>query len=168
MWDVSVHEAAKIIGCSESRVYQYVRSGRLPARKFGKNTLALPIDEVQNFRRVPAGRQGEAPPWRRYRNQARLLVTTIDVRVCPGMQEEMQKKFNTIENEAYTYTFTKTIARYISKRGETIRIMLIWKDTEMPDDTTRQQDLHLFQQAFADILDWETAEYSLDDVVVHT
>ena len=33
---------------------------------------------------------------------------------------------------------------------------------------TRQHDLRLFQQAFADVLDWETATYSFDDVLLHT
>lgn len=56
----------------------------------------------------------------------------------------------------------------MSEHGKMLRILLIWKNTEMPDETTRQQDLHRFQQAFADVLDWETADYSFDDVLLHT
>ncbi len=66
---ITVQEAADIIGCSKSRIYQYVKSGRLSARKMGP-MLVLSLEEVKSFRRGPAGRQrGAAPLWRRYRNR---------------------------------------------------------------------------------------------------
>lgn len=163
---VSVQEAAGIIGCSESRIYQYIKSGRLSAQRVG-HMLVLPAKEVQSFQRVPAGRQRrEAPPWRRYRDRARLFATTVQVQVQPGMQEELRKKLAAVEPEQHT--FTGNIARYVIGNGDTVQIVLIWKSTEMPDDTTRQQDLSLFQQAFDDVLNWETAKYAFDDVLLHT
>lgn len=163
---VSVQEAAGIIGCSESRIYQYIKAGRLSARRIG-HTLVLPLQEVQNFQRIPAGRQREnAPLWRRYRSRSKLLATTIQVQVRPGMQEKLQEKIKNIE--PHDHTFTGNVARYIIEKDEAVKIILIWKSTEMPDEATRQQDLRSFQQAFADVLDWGTAKYSFNDVLLHT
>lgn len=163
---VSVREAAEIIGCSDKRVYQFVTSGRLPARRIG-HMLVLPIEEVQRFHPGPSGRtRAKAPPWRVYRSGGKLFVTTIQVHIRAGMREKLLAKLAAIKPE--THTFTGNIARYIVESGETVQIMLIWKNTEMPDDSTRQQDLRLFQRAFADVLDWETANYSFDDVLLHT
>jgi len=163
---VSVREAASIIGCTDQRIYQYVRSGRISAQRIG-HILALPLEEVQNFQPGPAGRQrGKASPWRSYRSRGKLLATSIQVHIHPGMRDKLQEKLKAIKPDEYT--FTGNVARYILSNTDTIQILLIWKNTEMPDDTTRQQDLRLFQQAFADVLDWETATYSFDDIWLHT
>jgi hypothetical protein len=39
-------------------------------------------------------------------------------------------------------------------------ISLIWKDTEMPDETVIQQDLKPLQAELADVLDWDTAQFN--------
>ena len=52
---VSIKEAAEMLGLSDKRVYQYVRAGRLPARRVG-NILILPIEEVRQFKPSPSGR----------------------------------------------------------------------------------------------------------------
>ena len=63
------------------------------------------------------------------------------------------------------------MARYIVK-GEatltTIRLFLIWKSTEMPDEASRQQALEAFQQALGDVVDWKTAQYTLNEAIIHT
>jgi excisionase family DNA binding protein len=164
---ITVQEAAEIIGCSKSRIYQYVKSGRLPAQRMGP-MLFLPAEQVKKFRRGPAGRQrGVAPPWRRYRNQARLLATVIHVHIRPGMLEELQKKLDQLFEER-THTFTANVARSIMEDKGVLEIILVWKSTEMPDETTRQQDLHAFQLAFEDVLDWDTATYALKKMLLHT
>ena len=164
---VLVSEAARIIGCTNKRIYQFVKAGRLPARRLGR-MLILPREEVENFRPGPSGRvRKKAPPWRTYRSRGKLLATLIDVKFRPGMQRVWKNKLASIKPEEYT--FTANVARYFTEKGDTVRIILIWKNTEKPDDTTRQEDLRLFQQAFETILDWETATYSIDeDVVFHT
>lgn len=164
---ITVQEAADIIGCSKSRVYQYVKSGRLSAQRMGP-MLFLSAEEVKRFRRGPAGRQrGVAPPWRRYRNQARLLATVIHVSIRPGMQKKLQEKLDRLFEE-HTHTFTANVTRSIMEDNGVLEIVIIWKNTEMPDEATRQQDLHAFQLAFADILDWDTATYALKKLLLHT
>src|SRR5258707_434550 len=164
---ITVQEAADIIGCSKSRIYQYVQSGRLSAQRMGP-MLFLSAEEVKNFRRGPAGRQrGVAPPWRRYRNQARLLATVIHVQVRPGMQKKLQEKLDKLFEE-HTHTFTANAAHSIMEDGGVLEIVLVWKNTEMPDETTRQRDLLSFQQAFEDVLDWDTATYALKKMLLHT
>ncbi|HEY0753711.1 MAG TPA: helix-turn-helix domain-containing protein [Ktedonobacteraceae bacterium] len=165
---ITVQEAADIIGCSKSRIYQYVKSGRLSARKMGP-MLVLSLEEVKSFRRGPAGRQrGIAPPWRRYRNQSRLLATVVQVQIRPGKQEQLQRRLDTLFEE-HTHTFTANVARTImaDEKG-VLEIILTWKNTEMPNETTQQQDLRSFQQAFADVLDWDTATYTLKKILLHT
>jgi hypothetical protein len=45
---------------------------------------------------------------------------------------------------------------------------LVWKDTEMPDGTTRAKDLAAFQAELADVLDWETAQISTKEGIIYT
>lgn len=165
---VTVQEAATIIGCSKSRIYQYVKSGRLSARKMGP-MLVLSLEEVKNFRRGPAGRQrGVAPPWRRYRNRSKLLATVIQVQIRPGKQEQLQQKLDTVFEE-HIHTFTASVARSIMEDDKgVLEIILTWKNTEMPNETTRQQDLRSFQRTFMDVLDWDTATYTLKKILLHT
>jgi excisionase family DNA binding protein len=163
---VSVQEAAEIIGCSGKRVYQYVREGRLPAQKIG-NMFVLPLEAVRNFKPAPSGRaRSKTPPWRVYRSRGKLLVTDIQAQIKIGMREELLEKFHAVDQEELM--FTGTIARYVFANAESIEIMLVWKDTEMPDEGTRKQDLLSFQQAFADVVDWETTRVSSKDVFLHT
>lgn len=164
---ITVNQAAEIIQCSSKRVYQYIDEGRLSARKFG-HQWALSREEVQKFQPGPSGRmRSKEPPWHVYRGQSKLFMTTIEVPIRPGMYETLREKLKQAEQQQ-THTFTANVARYICEHGKTLRILLLWKNTEMPDETTRQRDLHLFQQEFADVLDWETADYSFDDVLLHT
>ena len=130
--------------------------------------LFLSVEEVKHFRRGPAGRQrGMAPPWRRYRNQARLLATVIHVQIRPDMQKKLQEKLDKLLEE-HTHTFTANVARSIMEDDGGLEIVLIWKDTEMPDEATRQRDLRSFQRAFEGILDWDTATYALKKMLLHT
>lgn len=163
---ISVKEAAEIIGCSPMRVYQYIDSGLLSAQKVGRQTI-LPKKEVQQFRPHPSGRlRSKAPVWRTYRSRVTLFATVIQVQIRKNQQKELLKKLKAIRSD--THTFTGTIARYVLGDTETLLILLIWKDTEMPNEATRQQDLLLFQQEFADVLDWETAHICTKDVLRHT
>jgi hypothetical protein len=49
-----------------------------------------------------------------------------------------------------------------------VTVTLIWKDTEMPDESSIQDDLASFQAELADVLDWETAQYTLKRAIIHT
>jgi excisionase family DNA binding protein len=162
---VSIHEAAEIIGCSNKRVYQYVMEGRLPAQRIGR-MLILPIEAVKQFKPAPSGRtRTKTPAWRNYRSRGKFLITLIQVPVRAQNEEKLQEKLRAIEAEQHI--FTGSVARYIFGDAERIQIALIWKETEMPDEATRRQDLFLFQQAFPE-LNWEAAHICTKDVLRHT
>jgi excisionase family DNA binding protein len=167
---ISIKEAANMLGVSDKRVYQYVMSGRLPAQRVG-HILILPVEEVKRFKPGPSGRtRTKAPPWRAYRSRGKLFVTDIRVQVRKGQQEKLVEKLKAIQR-AGRHTFPGTIARYVIKGNSgltTLQILLIWKDTEMPEEFMRQQDLAAFQEELADVLDWETAEYDTNEAVIHT
>lgn len=165
---VSIREAATIIGCSPQRVYQYVREGRISATKVGR-TLILPIQEVRQFKRVPAGRRRlHAPQWSVNQSGSTFLATVIEVQIRPGMRDELQAKLaKLVARSPKKHNFRGSVDRYIIANARTMTIILIWKESELPNDTTRQQDIRAFQKDFSE-LDWTTAQISLQDVFSHT
>lgn len=167
---VSIKEAAEILGVSDKRVYQYVRAGRLPARRVG-NILILPVEEVRQFKPSPSGRvRAKAPSWRAFRSRGTLVITDIRVPVRVGQQAKLIEKLKAIQ-KGDRHTFPGTVARYVVKGDEglaSVEIVLIWKSTEMPAEARRKQDLDLFQEELADVLDWQAAQYNSNDVIIHT
>jgi excisionase family DNA binding protein len=167
---VSIKEAADLLGVSDKRVYQYVRAGRLSAQRIG-HILILPIEEVKQFKPSPTGRmRTRAPSWRVYRSLGTLLVTDIHVQVRLGQQAGLMEKLKAIQ-KLDQHIFPGTIARYVVKGDEdlkTVQILLVWKTTEMPDETMRKQDFVMFQEELADVLDWETAQINTNEVIIQT
>src|SRR5947207_2633950 len=150
---VSVKEAAELLGISDKRVYQYVMAGRLPAQRVG-HILILPVEEVKRFKLGPSGRtRTKAPSWRTYRSRGTLLATEIRVQVRSGQQSKLVEKLKALQ-KADRHTFPGTVARYVIKGGEAlaeIHLVLLWKDTEMPTDETRLQDLAALKDELADV-----------------
>ena len=167
---VSIKEAARLLGVSDKRVYQYVLAGRLPAQRVG-HILILPVEAIEQFKPGPSGRvRASAPSWRAYRSRGSLLVTTIQVRVREGQQAKLVEKLKAIQ-KADRHTFPGTVARYVVKGDAAlalVQIVLVWKTTEMPSETTRQQHLEAFQQELADVLDWGSARYETNEAIIHT
>lgn len=167
---LSIKEAAKQLGLSTKRVYQFVQSGRLPAERVGPIWI-ISAKEVKQFKPGPSGRVREkAPAWHVYRSGGTLLLTNIHVQVCTGQQNMLKEKLNTIQ-EAKSHTFPGTVARYITEGDpelRTVQIVLVSKDTEMPDAALREQHLKALQDELADVLVWETAQYSTNKVLIHT
>jgi hypothetical protein len=98
------------------------------------------------------------------------LVTTIQVRVREGQQAKLVEKLKAIQ-KADRHTFPGTVARYVVKGDAalaSVQIVLIWKTTEMPSETTRQQHLEAFQQELADVLDWGSAGHETNEAIIHT
>jgi hypothetical protein len=63
------------------------------------------------------------------------------------------------------------VAVYVIKPGASltsVKIWLIWKDNEMPDEATREKAFEEFRSEFADVLDWETAQSSTGEAVLYT
>ena len=167
---VSIREAADMLGVSDKRVYQYVRAGRLPAQRVG-NILILPVEEVRQFKPSPSGRvRAKAPSWRAYRSRGALIITNIRVPVRVGQQGKLVEKLKAIQKQD-SHTFSGTVARYVTKGDAdftSMQILLIWKSTEMPGEARRKQDLALFQEELAEVLDWEAAQYSTNEAIIHT
>src|SRR5712691_3751813 len=116
---VSIREAADILGVSDKRVYQYVRAGRLPARRVG-NILILPEGEVRQVKPSPSGRvRAKAPSWRAYRSRGGLILTEIHVPVRVGQQEKLVEKLKAIQ-KTDSHTFQGTVARYVIKGNAAI------------------------------------------------
>ncbi len=167
---VSIKEAAKILGISNPRMYGYVREKRIPARKAGR-TLMIPLDKLEHFKLNPPGRvRTKAADWRVYNSRSKLLSIDIHVQVLPGQQGRLIEKLKAIYRKQQ-HMFPGTIQRYIFKDDispSEISIWLIWKDTEMLDNATRDQELTAFKAELADVLDWETAQISTKEGIIYT
>jgi excisionase family DNA binding protein len=167
---VSIKQAAQILGITDKRVYRYVEIGRLPAFK-ASGVFLLAEEDVKQFKLNPPGRIRSSPPrWRVYSSRSKVLATEIQVRVRVGKQAELLEKVNAIQ-QANRHTFPGTIARYLITGDEalsSVHFVLIWKDTEMPDETTRQHDLEALQEELAEVIDWETARYSTNETLLYT
>src|SRR5262249_37062114 len=155
---ISSEDAAEMLRVSTSRIYQYVDEDRLTAYKAG-NAFIFLIEDIEQFKRNPTGRaRNQPPPWRTYKGGGKVLATEIEVQVRQGHQQQLTDKLQTLKR-AGRHTFPGTIARYVVKQNAEltgVKILLIWKSTEMPDEQTRQQHLAAFQTEMADVLDWET------------
>jgi excisionase family DNA binding protein len=167
---VSIKQAAQILGITDKRVYRYIEIGRLPAFK-ASGVFLLAEEDVKQFKLNPPGRIRSSPPrWRVYSSRSKVLATEIQVRVRVGKQAELLEKVNAIQ-QANRHTFPGTIARYLITGDEalsSVHFVLIWKDTEMPDETTRQHDLEALQEELVEVIDWETARYSTNETLLYT
>ncbi len=167
---VPVKEAAEMLGLSEDRVLQHIKAKRLPGRKvYGR--YMIPRESVEQFKQNPPGRsRTKAPPWRVYNVRSKLLSLDIEVRVLPGQEERLLEKLRAIQ-EGNRHIFPGTLARYIFKESasvSTVSILLIWKDTEMPDEVKREEELAAFKAELAGVLDWETASQHTKEGIIYT
>ncbi len=94
----------------------------------------------------------------------------IHVHIREGQQEKLLEKLQAIY-KGQRHTFPGTIQRYVFKDEKSppaVSIWLIWKDTEMPDEITREKNLAAFKTELADVLDWETAQISTKESIIYT
>ena len=167
---VSIKEAAKMLGLSPSRVYEYVEDGRLSSVR-AAHVILIPLQEVENFKPSISGRpRRSVPRWRISPEDNLLLSTTILVQLRPHQQELFIKRLEEMKQNDL-YLFPGTIARFITK-SETmpgqVEIALIWRKTVMPTEEEREQALEELRQALSDVLDWDTAQYNQGQVLMHT
>src|SRR6266700_5143671 len=89
---VSIKEAAKILGISDKRVYEYVDEGRLTSM-WAADVIMIPLDEVKKFRRRSSGRPRKSiPAWRISSGDNAQYVTSITVQIHPGQQDILMQK----------------------------------------------------------------------------
>jgi len=167
---VSIKDAAKMLGVSDKRVYAYIEDGRLPAVR-AAHVIMIPVEEVKKFKPKISGRpRKNTPMWRTSPSDNMLLTTSIFVHVLPDQLENLQKKLDEIKQQG-EHIFPGTVARYII--GSTVHpgdveILLIWRSTLMPDESSREHVLQEFRQALADVLDWSNVKYNHGEVFLHT
>jgi excisionase family DNA binding protein len=165
---VTTNEAAEALGVSYYTVYEYIKEKRLIAELVG-GIYMIPKKAVEEFKAKPTGRTRTGPPlWRKYRAGAK--VRGIDIRVRNGQANRLTEKLTTML-ETQLYLFPGTMQRYVFEEDAEpsfIVITLIWKDTEMPDESIIQQDLKPLQKELADVLDWNTAQYTTKQTIIHT
>lgn len=167
---LSTAEAAKKLGVSYYTVYEYIREKRLVAEMVG-GTYLIPKKAVAEFKAKPTGRtRANPPPWRIYRAGAKVRGLDIHVQVRAGQHARLLAKLKHFQ-EAQQHLFRGTMQRYVFE-DETnpaqVVISLIWKDTELPDESTLQEELAAFQDELADLLDWSTARYTRKRAIIHT
>jgi excisionase family DNA binding protein len=167
---VTTSEAAEALGVSYYTVYEYIREKRLIAEMVG-GIYMIPKKAVQEFKAKPTGRTRTRPPlWRKYRAGAKVRGMDIRVQMRAGQQEHFIKKLNIIL-EGQRYLFPGTMQRYVFEEEtepKHVVISLIWKDTEMQDETAIQQELKPLQAELADVLDWNTVQYTTKQAIIHT
>jgi len=167
---ISTDRAAQILAISKQRVYQYIEEKRLPAFRAG-NTILLRKEAVEQFKPNITGRpRKKAPQWRVYRGGSTVLSTDIHVQVRPDKQAQLIEKLKAIYR-GQRHTFPGTIQRYIFKDDgfpTSVSIWLVWKDTEMPDEATRERNLAAFRTELDDVLDWKTAQISTKEGIIYT
>ncbi len=69
------------------------------------------------------------------------------------------------------HLFPGTGDRYIAENDASpgmIEIQLRWKQGDMPDEAAREEALEGFRELFTDVLDWQTTQYQMKTVLLHT
>lgn len=167
---VSIKEAADLLGLSSRTVYEYVEEGRLPARR-AADVIMLALEDVRNFKRGTSGRPRKSVPlWRISAGENTQFSTLIIVRVRPGQQDALLKKLEEVK-QSRQHTFPGTVARHVigsETVPDQVQILLVWRNTVMPDEQVRAEELERFRQMLDDVLDWSTASYNDGRVFMHT
>ncbi|HEU5380251.1 MAG TPA: helix-turn-helix domain-containing protein [Ktedonobacteraceae bacterium] len=167
---IPIKEAAEKMGLSDKRVLQYILEKRLPAHKV-QGRYMIPLTALEEFQHKPHGRIRTTPtPWRVYRAGASVHMQHIEVLSYPDKQQALREKLLALPQEQ-KHLFPGTMQRYISiDRGEPpcVRILLIWKDTELPDEATLEHALEVFKLDFAELLDWQSVRNIETEAIVHT
>lgn len=167
---VSIKQAAEMLGITDKRVYRYIDIGRLPAYKSG-GVFLLAVKDVQQFKLRPPGRTRSVPPaWRSYNARSQVLITEIRVPVRANQQDNLLQKLATIQQED-RHRLPGTIARYIVKGNPELtelHLVLVWKDTDMPEEVEHQEGFKVLEKELAECLNWELAVFTTNEALIYT
>ncbi len=126
---VSVKEAAKMLGLSPRTVYDYVYEGRLHSARLA-DVIAIPIEELTNFKREPAGRPRiNTPLWRMSSGENEQFMTFILVQVRAGQDAALMRKLDVIRKKRQ-HIFPGTVMRYVAESNascELVILVLVWR-----------------------------------------
>ncbi len=167
---VSVKEAAEMLGLSPRTVYDYIEEGRLPSARFA-DVIAISREEIRKFKREPSGRpRKNTPLWHISSGDNTQFMSLISVQLRAGQRDVLQQKLEVIRKKKQ-HLFPGTVMRYVAASGasfERVLLLLIWRGTVLPDESTREGALEEFQRSLDDVLDWSTAQYEYGQVLMHT
>src|SRR6266487_2104372 len=126
---VSIKEAAKLLGVSDKRVYEYVDEGRLPST-WAADVIMIPLSEVKKFKRRSSGRPRKSvPSWRISSGENIQIVISIAVQIRPGQQQVLIQRLQEIKRSGQ-HTLSGTIGRFIIE-SETVPgqvdILFVWR-----------------------------------------
>jgi excisionase family DNA binding protein len=166
---ISIKEAAQMLGLAYKTVYEYITEGRIRAVR-AADIILIPTEEVRNFKPNISGRpRTSIPQWRISPTDNTLQHTSIFAQIHEGKMDDFKRKLDEIRHKK-EHLFPGTIARYVLGNNDNphqIEIILIWRISVMPDETTRQQALEGLKQALDDIVDWTTARFQAGNVFMH-
>jgi len=167
---ISVRDAAKILGVSERSVYGYIEERKLLGFK-AANLTVVALKDLQKFRRGTTGRpRTRVPEWRISDNDNVQLMTQVFIQIRAGKEEILAQRLEEIR-KTNRHTFPGTVSRYFahSQTDPTdLQILLIWRGTVMPDETSRENALSSLREELADLLDWENAHVEMHQILMHT
>jgi len=160
----------QILGLSTRTIYDYVDEGCLPGVRVA-DVIAIPEEELRKFKREPSGRPRKITPlWRISSGDNEQFMTVILVQERVDQHEALLRRLEVIRQRK-EHLFSGTVIRYLAESSEPpgqAVLVLVWRGTVMPDDTTREQALKAFRLALGDVLDWNTAQYKNGQVLMHT
>jgi hypothetical protein len=168
---ISIAEAASRLHISAARIHAYIEQGRLDTLKVASMVFVL-AESVENFKvKTFSGRpRKNTPIWRESPNDATFVISVVRVQVLAGQQKKLMEALRLMKQDKQ-HLFPGTVARYIAEDDTapgTIEIQLIWKQGDMPGNDVYNKDLEAFKEAFIDVLNWDTAQYSTKTVLLHT
>jgi len=166
----SVREAAEMLGLSPRTIYDYIEEGRLTGARLA-DVIAIPIEEIQKFKREPSGRpRKNTPLWHISSGENTQFMSLISVHVWAGQRDVLQQRLEEFRKKKQ-HLFPGTVMRYIATGGESserVLLLLVWRGTVIPDEMTRERALKEFQHSLDDVVDWSTAQYEFGQVLMHT
>ncbi len=111
---ISVKEAARKLGVSEKRVYDYLDEERLEGIRAGGITV-ISEKSVEGFKPKVAGRQRTVTPiWRMSTDENTRIITSIVVQLRPGRQGKLMERLQELRQEK-RHLFPGTGDRYIAE-----------------------------------------------------
>lgn len=163
---LSVSEAVRLLGCSRSKVYQYIKEGRLSSHRIGRLLVLLRTEVEQLQAKLTGSAPALAPHWQMDEVES-LPALVVRVRIKSEHRETLEERLLAVEAEQL-YPFRGSVTRYVIGDSDEIELVVVWRSSEMPDEETWRGDLQVFQQAFADVVDWKTASLSWGTILYHT
>ncbi len=159
-----------MLGLSSRTVYDYIEEGRLPSARIA-DVLAIPIEEIQKFKREPSGRpRKNTPLWHISSGDNTQFMSLISVQLLAGQRDVLQQKLEEFRRKKQ-HLFPGTVMRYIAACGdspERVFLLLVWRGTVLPDEKKREETLEEFRRSLDDVVNWSTAQYEYGQVLMHT